>query len=489
MTRSAVEIAGGVRTGKASAREAVRASLDAIAARDGELSAFTQVFADEAMQRASAIDEAVAKGEDPGPLAGVPIAVKDNICTTLGRTTCASRFLEDYRSPFDATAVERLLAAGAVIVGKTNMDEFAMGSSGEHSCFERAKNPWAPGRVTGGSSSGSAAAVAAGMVSIALGSDTGGSIRQPASHCGVVGLKPSYGAVSRWGLVAFASSLDQIGPMTRTVEDAALALSVIAGVDPRDATSSARSIDALPLQREDVVRVGVPRGLLESADERVCAAVAEAEAALRGAGVEIVDIELRHADAGVAAYYVIAPAEASSNLARFDGVRYGRRAELAPGEGLEELYVKSRTEGFGAEVRRRILLGTHVLSSGYHDAYYVTAQRVRGLIKRDYDRAFAGEVAGEDGCAAVLLPAAPGPAFVAGAKSQDPMAMYLEDAFTVGANLAGLPGITLPVRTVEDDGDTLPIGVQLIGAAFDDARLLSVAVKLETALGWGARTA
>jgi len=490
VTRSAVEIAAGVRAGKLSARDAVGASLDAIEARDGSLNAFTQVFREEAMVRAASIDAAVARGEDPGPLAGVPVAVKDNICTTLGRTTCASRFLEDYRSPFDATAVERLLAAGAVIVGKTNLDEFAMGSSGEHSAVGRTENPWAAGRVTGGSSSGSAAAVAAGLVPIALGSDTGGSIRQPASHCGVVGLKPSYGAVSRWGLVAFASSLDQIGPMTRSVEDAALALGVMAGADPRDATSSPRTIEPADLGCGCTgVRVGVPRALIEEADERVRAALGDAEAALRGAGAELVDVELRHADAGVAAYYVIAPAEASSNLARYDGVRYGRRAELEAGEGLEALYVKSRTEGFGAEVRRRILLGTHVLSSGYHDAYYLTAQRVRGLIKRDYDGAFGASGDGAHDCVAVLLPAAPGPAFRAGEKTDDPMAMYLEDAFTVGANLAGLPGITLPVRTVEDAGDTLPIGVQLIGRAFGEASLLSLAAGLERALAWGGRTA
>ncbi|MEL7472504.1 MAG: Asp-tRNA(Asn)/Glu-tRNA(Gln) amidotransferase subunit GatA [Planctomycetota bacterium] len=485
---SAASIAQAVRRGKRSAETVVREAV-ARAKASGDLNAFTQVLEPEAMARAAAIDAAVGRGEDAGALAGVPIAVKDNLCTSQGRTTCASRFLEGYRSPFTATCVARLEAAGAVVIGKTNLDEFAMGSSGEHSAFGATRNPWDPRRAPGGSSSGSAAAVGAGIVPLALGSDTGGSIRQPASHCGVVGMKPTYGVVSRYGLVAFASSLDQVGPMATRVEDVAMALEVMRGEDPLDATSSRHDTGDLVSGVGSAIegaRIGVPRDVLDDAElhDGVRDVYERAIESCRSMGAEVVDIELPNARSGIAAYYIVAPAEASSNLARFDGVRYGRRAELDEGEGLEALYVKSRTEGFGAEVRRRILLGTHVLSSGYYDAYYTKALKARRLIKGDYDRAF-----GERGCDAVLAPVAEGPAFELGSKSEDPLALYLEDVFTVGVNLAGLPGITLPAGTAREDGVELPVGVQLIGGAFGDARLLRLASMLEAALGWGGRVA
>ncbi len=438
------------------------------------LNALTQVFHQRAAEQARAVDVRIESGEDL-PLAGVPVVLKDNICLAWGRTTCASRMLEHYRSPFNATAAQCLINAGAVVVGKANLDEFAMGASGEHSIFGPARNPHDPARTCGGSSSGSACAVAAGMVPLALGSDTGGSIRQPASHTGIVGFKPTYGRVSRWGLVAFASSLDQIGPMAATVRDAALAYSIIAGPDGNDLTSSARDpgdpladLDT-PVERP---RVGVPVNI-RCESPAVDAAVRTAADALRAAGAEIVEIELPHTDHAVAAYYLIAPAEASSNLARFDGVRYGRRADN-PAD-LEDLYVRSRTEGFGPEVRRRIMLGTHILSSGYYDAYYLNALRARRLIKDEFDAALEGGNA----CHALLMPAAPGPAFRLGEKIDDPLALYLEDVYTAGVSLAGLPAITVPVHTADAGGTRLPVGVQLVGAAWTEARLLRIARMLE----------
>lgn len=483
--------AAAVRGGKASALEVARAALTRAEALNPKLNAFTQILHEEALAAAKRVDDRIARGEAAGPLAGVPIALKDNICTRAGRTTCASRMLEHYRSPFDATVVTRLQAAGAVVIGKTNCDEFAMGGSGEHSCFGATRNPWALDRVPGGSSSGSAAAVAAGIVPAALGSDTGGSIRQPASFCGITGLKPTYGRVSRYGLVAFASSLDQIGPLTRNAEDAALILGVISGHDPQDSTSAPVPTEDFAARLNEPVDglvLGVPRQVAGSANHGAVNAALEAAAdTWRTLGAQVVEVDLPQIDAGIAAYYIIAPAEASSNLARFDGIRYGRRAKTLPGEGLEDLYARSRAEGFGPEVRRRIMLGTHVLSSGYYDAYYVTAQKVRRLIKQDYDRAFAA------GCHAVLMPASPGPAFKIGEKINDPLALYLEDLYTVGVNLAGLPGIVIPagmaVEIEAGEPVSLPVGVQLVGPPLAEATLLRIARQFELATVWHSRAA
>ncbi len=474
------ELRDSISSGATNAEAVVRDCLDRIERHNGDLNAFLETFPERAMARARAVDS----GEVTGPLAGVPIALKDNICLDHGRTTCASRFLERYESPYSATSAQRLIDAGAVIVGKTNMDEFAMGSSGEHSAFGPTANPWDHARVPGGSSSGSACAVGAGLVPAALGSDTGGSIRQPASFCGVVGLKPTYGRISRYGLVAFASSLDQIGPFTRSVADSALLLSVLAGFDPLDSTSAQLgvpeglgSLEAVP----EGLTIGIPTAARSAHNHpSVNAALDRSADALRSAGATIVDVELPHIDHGIAAYYIIAPAEASSNLARFDGVRFGRRAALGPGDDLATLFRRSRAEGFGHEVQSRIMLGTHVLSSGYYDAYYNTALRVRRRIKMDYDQAF------EAGCHALLLPAAPEPAFKQGEKLGDALAMYLADVYTVGVNLAGLPGVTVPVTNADVDGARLPIGMQLIGPALGDGRLLQIARRLETLVEYSA---
>lgn len=481
------EIARRIATGRTSAQAVVQAALDRIDATHAQLNAFVQVFHEAALAQARAIDRAIAAGQTPGPLAGVPIAVKDNICMGQSpypnRTTCASRMLEHYRSPFSATAVQRLLDAGAVVVGKTNLDEFAMGASGEHSCFGPSANPWDTTRTPGGSSSGSAAAVATGCVPLALGSDTGGSVRQPAAMCGIVGLKPTYGRVSRLGLVAFASSLDQIGTLTASVQDAALALSIIAGHDPQDATSAPVPYEPDPdaWQRGAAGRVVAcldpDHPAADGLHPGVADALNRAQHALASAGARLEPAHLQHLHAAVAAYYVIAPAEASSNLARYDGVRYGRRASLAPDEGLEALYTRSRSEGLGPEVQRRILLGTHALSSGYRDQYYGRAQRARRLIRQDYLNLF------ERGVHAVLMPTTAAPAFRLGEKLDDPWAMYQQDAFTVGANLAGLPAISVPAGLVEHQGSRLPVGVQLVGRPFDEAGLLAIAADLHARLG------
>lgn len=460
-----------------SAVEAVRAGLDEIGRRDGVLHGFLQVFGDRAIETARAIDDRAARGEPLGALAGVPVALKDNICLNYGRTTCASRMLEKYESPYAATAARRLIDAGAVIIGKTNLDEFAMGSSTENSAFGPTRNPHDESRVPGGSSGGSAAVVAAGVCPLALGSDTGGSVRQPAGMCGVVGFKPTYGRVSRYGLVAYASSLDQIGPLATNVADAALCMNVIGGLDPLDSTSAHMPpVDYLadldtPV---DGLRIGVPSEARSASNHPgVNAAVDRAISALRNVGATIVDVELPHLTYGIAAYYIVAPAEASSNLARYDGVRYGHRATLEKGDDLIDLYAKSRAEGFGDEVQRRIMLGTYVLSSGYYDAYYLTALKARRLIKRDFDNAFSTS-AGHPGVHAILMPSSPHPAWKIGEKASDPLSVYLEDVYTVMANLAGICGLTLPGGVVEEGGKKLPVGVQLLGAAFDDARLLRV---------------
>lgn len=464
------------------ASDAIAAALERARAVQLRTNAFTEILAEHALAKAHALDAALDAGAPAGPLCGVPVVIKDNICTTAGHTTCASRILAGYRSPFDATAVARLTRAGAVVIAKANMDEFGMGSSTERSAYGPATHPHAQGRVPGGSSGGSAIAVASGVVPVALGSDTGGSIRQPAAFCGVVGLKPTYGRVSRLGLVAYASSLDQIGPIAGSVADAALALSVIAGHDPADATSLPDADIELPLdlpaspQRISPLRIGLPR--IDAADglhPGVRAALDRAAAALGDAGATLIPVEMPHAQHAIAAYYLIATAEASSNLARFDGVRFGRRAALGPLDGLDQLYTRSRSEGFGPEVTRRILLGTFALSSGYADQYYGRALRARRLIKGDYDAAFAA------GCHALLTPVTPGPAFLVGEKTTDPLAMYLQDAFTVGVNLAGLPALSLPMGSTNDRGQELPVGVQLVGPHMGEPALLSIAALIEHA--------
>ncbi|MCI0364854.1 MAG: Asp-tRNA(Asn)/Glu-tRNA(Gln) amidotransferase subunit GatA [Phycisphaerales bacterium] len=453
----------------------VRECLDRIDRLNPALNAFHEVTADLAMKAARRIDLRASAGEDPGQLAGVPIAVKDNIVTEFGHTTCGSRILENYRSPFSATAIRRLINAGAIIVGKTNCDEFAMGSSTENCAYGPVRNPWDVTRVPGGSSGGSAAAVAAGMCPLALGSETGGSVRQPASMCGVVGVKPSYGRVSRYGLVAFGSSLDQIGPLARTVADAAAILSAIAGIDRHDSTSSDAAVpDYLERLDEPVgdLRIGVPRQYCSDRnDSEVNDAVQNAIELFKDLGATIIDVDLPLTNYGIATYYVIAPAEASSNLARYDGIRYGRRADLGEGEDVFDLYAKSRAEGFGPEVQRRIMLGTYVLSAGYYDAYYKRALQARRLIKQEFDAAFAR-------CHALLGPTSPTPAFPLGSKP-DPLSMYLSDIYTVNTNIAGICGISIPCGFAIKDRKRLPIGLHLQCRAFDELTMFRVARMFE----------
>ena len=476
--RSAREIRDDVAAGAVSAVEVCRDALERIEAVDPLLNAFNLIARDRALARAADIDRQRASGGTLGPLAGVPVALKDNLCVRGMRTTASSRMLEHFVPPYDATVVERLETAGAVIVGKTNCDEFAMGSSNENSAFGPVKNPWALDRTPGGSSGGSAAAVAAGCTPLALGSDTGGSIRQPASFCGVVGLKPTYGRVSRYGLLAFASSLDQIGPFARTVADAALALSAVAGLDPADSTSSHEAVPdftrALTGEMKGL-RVGVPRAFLsDGVDDEVRKAFDAALGTLTDAGATLVDIELPHAKYSVPVYYLVCTAEASSNLARYDGVKYGYRSPSAKDLGLRAMYSRTRDEGFGAEVKRRIVLGTYVLSAGYYDAFYLKAQQVRTLLRRDYDQAFAR-------VDVVATPTSPTPPFRLGEKTSDPLQMYLGDVFTVSVNLAGLPGVSIPCGF----SGGLPIGFQLIGRMFDEATILRAADAFERRTEFG----
>lgn len=455
--------------------ENIKKTLDAAEKLNGELNSFLSIEREHASGRAAELDRTA----ETLPLKGVGIAVKDNICTKGMRTSCGSVILHNYQAHYDATAIDRLNKAGAVLIGKTNMDEFAMGSSNESSAFGPAKNPWDTTRVPGGSSGGSAVAVASGVVRAALGSETGGSVRQPASLCGIVGLKPTYGRISRYGLVAFASSLDNIGIFGQTVKDAADVLGVIAGRDELDSTSADVPVPDYAAGLENDIsgkRIGVPRALFgEGLDDEVRESVLGSIENFRKLGAEIVDVELPYAKYGIAVYYIIATAEASSNLARYDGVRYGYRAEEAP--GLREMYFKTRAEGFGAEVKRRIMLGTYVLSSGYYDAYYSKAQKVRALVKQDYAKAFAT-------CDAILTPTSPSVAFKIGEKSDDPLAMYLNDIYTVSANLAGVPAISVPCGL---SGEGLPIGLQLVGNFWSEDVLFNLAHAYEKEHPLGAK--
>ena len=453
------------------ASELVERFYGKIKAEDPEIHAYLTLSEDRALQQAKRIDDLVSKGAALPPLAGVPVGIKDVMVTKGLRTTAGSKILENFIPPYDCTAVARLEAAGAIMLGKMNCDEFAMGSSNENSAYGPVRNPRDTSRVPGGSSGGSAAAVAAGTAVATLGSDTGGSIRQPASFCGVVGLMPTYGRVSRYGLIAFASSLDHIGPLTKTVKDAAILLRVIAGRDPLDSTSAAVPVpdyEAELAKPVDGLKIGVPKEYFaEGLDAEVHAAVEAGIAKLRSIGCEIVPISLPHTAYAIPTYYVIATAEASANLARYDGVRYGYRAKCA--RALSEMYRKSRDEGFGAEVKRRIMLGTYALSSGYYDAYYLKAQRVRTLLTRDFEEAFQK-------VDAIVTPTAPTPAFRLGEKSDDPLSMYLADIYTVTADLAGVPGVSVPCGKTSAG---LPIGLQVLGRHFDESTVLRVAAAVE----------
>ena len=456
-------------------RETIEKTLDNAEKLNGELNSFLSIEREYALTRASEVE----KDSGEQPLRGVAIALKDNICTKDLQTTCGSRILHNYKAHYDATATRKLTEAGAVIVGKTNMDEFAMGSSNESSAFGAVKNPWDTSRVPGGSSGGSAVAVASGVVRASLGSETGGSVRQPASLCGIVGLKPTYGRISRFGLVAFASSLDQIGVFGAGVKDVADVLGVIAGRDANDSTTAEVAVPDYSAALDNDIKgrkIGVPRALFgEGLEDEIREAVENSIENYRSLGAEIVDVELPYAKYGIAVYYIIATAEASSNLARYDGVRYGFRAEGS--HELREMYRKTREEGFGAEVKRRIMLGTYVLSSGYYDAYYAKAQKVRALVKKDYEKAFAG-------VDAILTPTSPSVAFKIGEKSDDPLAMYLSDIYTVSANLAGIPGVSVPCGL---SSEGLPIGTQLLGNFWSEDVLLNLANVYEKEFPLGAK--
>ncbi|HSB42423.1 MAG TPA: Asp-tRNA(Asn)/Glu-tRNA(Gln) amidotransferase subunit GatA [Methylomirabilota bacterium] len=475
---TAHELGARYRSGSATPGRVVGEYLDRIERVDPQVRAFLTVTRDEALRVAAEADARFKAGTPRGPLDGVPVALKDVLCTRGVPTTCGSKILEGFVPPYDATVVARLRAAGAVLLGKLNMDEFAMGSSTEHSAFFTTRNPWDLARVPGGSSGGAAAVVAADLAALSLGTDTGGSIRQPAAFCGVLGMKPTYGRVSRYGLIAFASSLDQIGPFARDAEDAALMLQVIAGPDPMDSTAVdvpvpdyraalARGIEGL--------RIGVPAEyFIDGMDPEVERAVREAIATLEKLGARTEPVSLPHTEYGLAAYYVIAPAEASSNLARYDGVKYGLRVSGA--RDLIDMYSKTRAAGFGAEVKRRVMLGTYVLSAGYYDAYYGQAQKVRTLVRRDFEQAF-------ERVDLLVAPTTPGVAFKMGEK-EDPLQMYLNDIFTIPVNLAGLPGVSIPGGFTQGG---LPIGLQLIARAFDEATLLRAAHAYQQATTWHAR--
>lgn len=468
---TAFELREKILSGKLTAQKVVEELFARIEEKEPLIDAYLTLDREGALETAENIDTRVKSGERPGLLTGVPVAVKDNLCTRGLRTTCASKILGNFIPPYDAHVVERLRTEGAIIVGKTNLDEFAMGSSTENSSFKPTKNPWDVRCIPGGSSGGSAAAVAAGMAYMALGSDTGGSVRQPACLCGVVGLKPTYGRVSRYGLVAFGSSLDQIGPIAKDVRDAALLLRVIAGHDRRDSTCATTPVpDYLSTLDDPIggIRIGVPKEYLaEGLNKEVHRAVEVAIRTYEGLGANVVEISLPHTAYAVAVYYIIATAEASSNLARYDGVRYGYRASSS--NGIIGMYSRSRAEGFGSEVKRRIMLGTYALSSGYYDAYYLKASKVRNLIRQDFLSAF-------EKVDVILCPTSPTPAFRLGERIENPLEMYLSDVFTIPANLAGIPGISVPCGFTRDN---LPVGMQIMGKHFDEATLLKVARAFE----------
>ncbi len=472
--KSLTELAQDLSSGNLSSIELTQAYIDRIAALDPQFNSFITQTPEIALAQAKAADEARASG-NAGLFTGLPIAHKDLFCTEGVRTSCGSRMLDNFQSPYDATIVARFKQAGAVMLGKTNMDEFAMGSSNENSFYGAARNPWDLDRVPGGSSGGSAAAVAARLTPAATGSDTGGSIRQPAALCGITGIKPTYGRVSRYGMVAYASSLDQGGPMARTAEDCALMLNVMAGLDPMDSTSADQAVpnySATLNTRIDGLKIGVPKEFMsEDLDPAIADSIQQAIKVLEQAGAVIKEVSLPNTRMSIPAYYIIAPAEASSNLSRFDGVRYGYRCDDP--KDLEDLYKRTRGEGFGAEVKRRIMVGTYALCHGYYDAYYKKAQQIRRLIQQDFARLF-------EEVDLILGPTTPHPAFKIGEKSNDPVAMYMEDIFTLSLNLAGLPGMSVPCGMVNG----LPVGMQLIGNYFDEARLLNVAHQYQQMTDW-----
>ncbi len=469
----AAELARAIADKQIKSIEAAQATLEAIDRYDSQLGIYISQMGELALKQAKKIDAKIENGEPVGPLAGVPVSIKDNMCTAFGKTTCASKMLANFESPYNATVVNRLIQADAVIMGKTNLDEFAMGSSTENSGLQQTKNPWDTQRVPGGSSGGSAASVAARLCYASLGSDTGGSIRQPASFCGVVGLKPTYGRVSRYGLVAYGSSLDQIGPFTRSVGDAGAMMNVIAGHDPNDSTSVSQKLAPVPDYTSDLckgidkLKIGIVTKFNESASQEVCGAVKDAIAVYESMGAEVIEIDMPHFDYSIATYYIVATAEATSNLARYDGVHYGHRSPDA--DELIDMYCKSRAEGFGQEVQRRIMLGTYVLSSGYYDAYYLKALKVRNLIRTDYTKAF-------EKCDCIMMPVAPTTAFKIGEKTDDPLQMYLSDIYTIAANLAGVPGISIPCGF---DSNGLPIGLQIFSEPFTEHKLLKIAAMYE----------
>ncbi|MFB1490153.1 MULTISPECIES: Asp-tRNA(Asn)/Glu-tRNA(Gln) amidotransferase subunit GatA [unclassified Thiocapsa] len=472
--KSIAQMAAELRLRTYSSVELTRHYLERIARLDPRLNSFISVASESALAAAERADRTIAAG-DAGPLAGIPIAHKDIFCTAGIKTSCGSRMLDNFVAPYDATVVERLAAAGAVVLGKTNMDEFAMGSSNETSFYGPVHNPWDADRVPGGSSGGSAAAVAARLCAAATGTDTGGSIRQPAALCGITGIKPTYGRCSRWGMIAFASSLDQAGVLARSAADAACLLDEMAGFDPRDSTSADVAVpDYVDALDDDIagLRIGLPKEYFgEGLDPRVAASVQDAIKEYERLGAKVKEISLPNSPLSVPVYYVVAPAECSSNLARFDGVRYGHRCEHP--KDLEDLYKRSRAEGFGDEVQRRVMIGTYVLSAGYYDAYYLKAQQIRQLIAADFARAF-------EEVDVIMGPTAPTTAFPLGSKMDDPVAMYLNDIYTIATNLAGLPGMSIPVEPVEG----LPVGLQIIGNLFQEARLLNVAHRFQHVTHW-----
>ena len=478
LNMSCKELRDQIAAGRVKSVAATEAVFKAIEKNEPVLGAYISTFKEQALARATDIDSKIAAGQSVGQLAGVPVAIKDVMCTTFGATTCASKILENFHAPYNATVVEKLLAADVVIVGKTNMDEFAMGSSTENSGLKRTVNPWDVTHGPGGSSGGSTAAVAGRLCFAALGSDTGGSIRQPAGLCGVVGLKPTYGRVSRFGLVAYGSSLDQIGPVTRTVADSALMMNVIAGHDPADSTSVDEATAPVCDYLEkldgpfDNLKIAIVPQFNAGADEQVQKSIADAIDVYKKLGAEIIEIDMPHLDYAIAAYYIIATAEASSNLARYDGVHYGHRTENP--QDYIEVYSKSRAEAFGKEVKRRIMLGTYALSSGYYDAYYLKALKVRNLIRGDFARAF-------EKCDCIMMPVSPTTAFKIGEKISDPLTMYLSDIYTIAANLAGIPAISIPCGF---DNNNLPIGLQILAPAFAEDKLLQIAAMYEKETDW-----